>query len=251
MFIGKRNWRIAAAVGLFTGAVCIASGALAASLAVPSQPERPIVMAALNPTERIAPAPVSRAATFAERFDVLPRVASFTERFDLMDVSLLDRVLTSPAYKAPVFHVRQFVPGGETIEGAASTYDPTDPTDRDSGDMTTASGDRYDPEGWTAAIRTDLRDQFGGVRYGRNYRPTFALVEVAGKRAIVKINDVGPLRPGRIIDLNKRAMQFFDPTMQTGVLADVKVTPLANANVAVGPVEDVPPFASRFAVAWN
>ena len=168
-----------------------------------------------------------------------------------MDVSLLDRVLTSPAYKAPVFHVRQFVPAGATIEGAASTYNPTDPTDRDSGDMTTSSGDRYDPDGWTAAIRTDLRDQFGGVRYGRTYRPTFALVEVAGNRAIVKINDVGPLRPGRIIDLNKRAMQFFDPTMQIGVLADVKVTPLANANVAVGPVEDVPAFASRFVVVWN
>jgi rare lipoprotein A len=250
MFIGKRNRHVVAAAGIFAATICFAFKADATSIITPSQPERPIVLAALTPAEQ-QPEPIVRAASFAERFDVLPRVASFTERFDVIEASLLDRVLTSPAYRAPVFHVRQHVPAGEPLDGAASTYDPTDPADHDAGDMNTASGETYDPEGWTAAIRTDLRDQFGGVRYGRNYRPTFALVEAAGKRAIVKINDVGPLRPGRIIDLNKRAMKFFDPTLQIGVIGDVKVTPLANANVAVGPVENLPAFASSFATAWN
>jgi hypothetical protein len=61
-------------------------------------------------------------------------------------------------------------------------------------------GEPYDPAAWTAAIRIDLREQFGGVRYGKNYRPTFALVESGEKCAIVKINDVGPLKPDRVIE---------------------------------------------------
>ena len=35
---------------------------------------------------------------------------------------------------------------------------------------------------------------------GKAYRPRFALVETVNKRVVVKINDVGPLKPGRIID---------------------------------------------------
>ena len=37
--------------------------------------------------------------------------------------------------------------------------------------------------------------------------------------AIVKINDVGPLAPGRVIDLNERAMRFFDASLERGLLA--------------------------------
>jgi rare lipoprotein A len=139
-------------------------------------------------------------------------------------------------------------PTSEPLNGAASMYDPTDHDDRDSGDMTTASGESYDPDDWTAAIQVDLRERFGGVRYGKNYRVSFALVEAGGKRAIVRINDVGPLRPGRIIDLNRRAMRYFDPAMTTGLLADVKVTPLADTEIAVGPFEDAPVLAGDFEV---
>src|SRR5262245_25297605 len=59
----------------------------------------------------------------------------------------------------------------------------------------TASGELYDPLAWTAAIKTELRNRFRGVRYGRLYQPTFALVQSGNKQLIVKINDVGPLRP--------------------------------------------------------
>jgi rare lipoprotein A len=130
----------------------------------------------------------------------------------------------------------RYVPAAEAIAGTASTYDPTNDTDRDSGDMITASGDIYDPGSWTAAIRTDLRAQFGGVRFGRNYRPSFVLVESGDKQLIVRVNDVGPLRPGRIIDLNRRAMRFFDPTFRAGLLENVKVTLLAGTAAAAGPV---------------
>jgi rare lipoprotein A len=54
--------------------------------------------------------------------------------------------------------------------------------------------------------------------------------------AVVKINDVGPLKPGRIIDLNEQTMQYFDPTMERGVIKSVKVTPLPGDDWIAGPV---------------
>jgi rare lipoprotein A len=126
------------------------------------------------------------------------------------------------------------------LTGAASMYNPYTLQEQEAGVAQTASGEFYDPDTWTAAIQIDLREQFGGVRYGRNYQPTYALVESAGLRAIVKINDVGPLRPGRIIDFNEQTMRYFDPTMRRGVIADVKVTPLAGDDWPPGPVDSPP-----------
>jgi rare lipoprotein A len=122
---------------------------------------------------------------------------------------------------------------GDAIVGAASTYNPFRPGWREGGSKT-ASGERYDPNVWTAAIKTSLRQKFGGVRFGE--RPKYALVEAEGKRVIVKINDVGPLTPGRIIDLNERAMRHFDPSMKVGVLHGVKVMPLSGDYWVPGPV---------------
>ena len=34
------------------------------------------------------------------------------------------------------------------------------------GGLNTASGERYDPSVWSAAIKTCLRQKFGGVQYG-------------------------------------------------------------------------------------
>src|SRR5262249_42672748 len=107
---------------------------------------------------------------------------------------------------------------GDAIVGAASTYNPFKPGWREGG-PNTASGERYDPSAWAAAIKTTLREKFGGVLYGA--RPKFALVEAIGKKVIVKINDVGPLTPGRIIDLNERTMRFFDPSLELGVISRV------------------------------
>jgi rare lipoprotein A len=90
---------------------------------------------------------------------------------------------------------------------------------------------------WTAAIHTDLRETFGGVRYGKDYRPAYALVEVADKRAIVKINDVGPLKPGRVIDFNQQTMHYFDPSLQLGIVHSVKITPLPGDGWAAGPMK--------------
>lgn len=122
-----------------------------------------------------------------------------------------------------------------TIIGIASTYNPFG-RGADAAVAPTASGEAYDPESWTAAIQIDLRQQFGGVRFGRLYRPAFALVERGDKRAIVRINDVGPLRPGRVIDLNERTMRYFDPSLRLGLVHDMKITLLPGDNWTPGPV---------------
>ncbi|HEU5017745.1 MAG TPA: septal ring lytic transglycosylase RlpA family protein [Pseudolabrys sp.] len=126
----------------------------------------------------------------------------------------------------------------QAIVGLASMYNPCE-DDRESTDLETASGELYDPIAWTAAIQIDLRGMFNGVRYGRKYRPAYALVESGGKRAIVKVNDVGPLRPGRVIDLNKQTMHYFDPSLQRG-LVDVVVTPLSGTAWTPGPLGETP-----------
>src|SRR6516165_9325483 len=107
------------------------------------------------------------------------------------------------------------VASGATIVGAASMYNPYRPGYREGG-ADTASGERYDPSAWAAAIQTDLRNKFGGVRNGT--KPKYALVEGEGKKAVIKINDVGPLRPGRIIDFDERTMRYFDPSLERGVI---------------------------------
>ena len=122
---------------------------------------------------------------------------------------------------------------GDAIVGAASTYNPFRPGWREGG-RKTASGERYNPSVWAAAIKTSLRRKFGGVQYGA--RPKYALVEAVGKKVIVKINDVGPLTPGRIIDLHERAMRYFDPGLQLGVIYDVRVSPLSGDYWIPGPV---------------
>nr|WP_246583875.1 septal ring lytic transglycosylase RlpA family protein [Bradyrhizobium iriomotense] len=122
---------------------------------------------------------------------------------------------------------------GDAVVGAASMYNPFKPG-KEEGGPSTASGERYDPSVWAAAIKTSLRRKFGGVQFG--VRPKYALVEAFGKKVIVKINDVGPLRPGRIIDFNERTMRHFDPSLELGVIEDVKVSPLSGDDWTPGPV---------------
>jgi rare lipoprotein A len=124
---------------------------------------------------------------------------------------------------------------GVTILGTASTYNPYQPGYR-SGGTETASGELYDPGGWTAAIQIDLREIFGGVRYGKDYRPSYALVANADKQAIIKINDVGPLERGRIIDFNEQTMRYFDPSLELGLIYPVEVKPLLGDNWLPGPI---------------
>ena len=176
----------------------------------------------------------------------------FAMPFDYSQASVAVNIRATEALRTPASGLAKlpfasrFIPASEPIEGIASTYNPGDPSDRDSGGYSTASGEKYDPEDWSAAIRTDLRDKFSFGK--RSCQSTYALVESADKRLIVKINDVGPLRPDRIIDLNIQAMRYFDPTLELGLIKNVKVTPLVGNDMAPGPVVNDPPtnFAGWF-----
>lgn len=123
----------------------------------------------------------------------------------------------------------------DEVSGIASTYNPLVET-MTQDHIETASGEPYDPNTWAAAIRTDLRGRFGGIKYGRSYRAAYALVEWGGMKVVVKINDVGPLKPGRIIDLNDRTMRYFDPDLRLGLIPNVVVTPLAGDDWVLGPL---------------
>ena len=180
---------------------------------------------------------------------------SFDSRFEYAEASLRPGVVDHLIYRVPVLPIEKvtvtrqqdIVPAGPAIIGTASMYNPNEPGDPDSGTSETASGEYYDARNWTAAIRTDLRAQFGGVRYGKNYVPTYALVQTSAGQAIVRINDVGPLKPGRVIDLNEQAMRYFDPSLQRGLIGEVKITPLAGQQWALGPVlDDVPVSVASF-----
>lgn len=128
---------------------------------------------------------------------------------------------------------------GTTIVGTASMYNPYRPGYREGG-LETSTGERYDTFAWAAAIQTKLREKFGGVRHGSG--ASYALVEGMNKKVIVKINDVGPLRPGRIIDFDEGTMRYFDPTLQRGLIRNVKVTPLRGNDWTPGPVNNVEPL---------
>jgi rare lipoprotein A len=125
-----------------------------------------------------------------------------------------------------------------TIIGTISTYNPYR-DGKEEGSVQTASGELYDPSAWTAAIQTGLRNQFGGVRYGKLYQPTYALIASGEKQLIVKINDVGPLKSGRVLDLNERSMRYFDPFLAQGLIRDVKITLLPGGGWQTGPVGEV------------
>jgi rare lipoprotein A len=117
----------------------------------------------------------------------------------------------------------------DTIIGIASYYD--DP-------QRTASGEPFNPNAFTAAAQLEIRHKFGGIRFGVKYRPAYAVVEYRKKKLILKFNDVGPLRPGRIVDLSRAAMAYFNG-LKKGLLRNVKVTPLPLGKVFTpGPVTD-------------
>src|SRR4029453_13908532 len=118
---------------------------------------------------------------------------------------------------------------GQTIIGVASFYDAP---------QRTASGEDYDPDAFTAAAKLAIRNKFGGKRFGKNYRPAYAVAEYEGKKVILKFNDVGPLQPGRKFDLSRAAMAHFGG-LEKGLLPGFKVTPLPLGKVySAGPVTD-------------
>lgn len=150
---------------------------------------------------------------------------------DILFVGTIQPSISVSAETKELATLNDSYPSSEPAIGNASWYDPPD--------RQTASGELYDSNSWTGAIQFELRTRFlqGGI--AQQYRYAYALVEHGNKQVILRINDVGPLKPGRIIDLNKRAMQYFDQSLELGLLGNVKVTPLPGQNWALGPVETI------------
>jgi rare lipoprotein A len=141
--------------------------------------------------------------------------------------------MARPEIRAGHFDTTDRKAYGTSIVGAASMYNPYRPGYREGG-SSTATGEHYNQYAWAAAIKTALRGKFGGVRHGS--RTGYALVEGANKKAIVKINDVGPLMPGRVIDFDEQTMRYFDPSLARGVIQNVRVTPLLGEHWTPGPI---------------
>ncbi len=91
--------------------------------------------------------------------------------------------------------------GSHALEGVASFYWQ---------DQMTASGERFDKTAMTAAHKT--------LPMGTRVRVTNV---VNGRTVVVRINDRGPFKPGRVIDLSQAAAREID--MERFGLVPVKV----------------------------
>ncbi len=105
------------------------------------------------------------------------------------------------------------------VKGQASYYGPGFQGNR------TSQGDRFDTEEYSAAIQIDIRNQFG-VPSGTGKKGYARVTNLnTGKSILVKINDVGPLTSGRVIDLSQASFRSLSPTgtLGPGVLNNIKV----------------------------
>jgi len=94
-------------------------------------------------------------------------------------------------------------PSGKSFNGTASWYGRKDGFHGNR----TSSGEIFDTDKLTAAIQIGLRDEFGGVsRKSQLYYAKVTNID-NGKSVIVKINDVGPLSSGGVIDLSEAAFK--------------------------------------------
>lgn len=132
----------------------------------------------------------------------------------------------------------QFSAGASsTYRGAASFYSglPSEGGNR------TSTGERVDPNSYTGALQSDLAKKYGGLRKGGVWADVTD--EKTGKKVRVYLNDTGPLRPGRVVDLSPRAFQEFAP-LSKGVQPNIRVDVLPPAPAGQpykgGPIADDP-----------
>ena len=126
------------------------------------------------------------------------------------------------------------------FKGDASTYNPNLPGWK-TGGQTLATGGRYNPNEYEAALQLGLATRYG-CGYGRNAICHAVVQAPNGKAAVVRINDNGPLVGGRVIDLNEKSMQYLSGGSMgrnSGVLKGVTVTLLCGIEgMALGPLEE-------------
>ncbi|TSC85880.1 MAG: hypothetical protein G01um10148_788 [Parcubacteria group bacterium Gr01-1014_8] len=123
-----------------------------------------------------------------------------------------------------------------TFSGAASTYNPQCEAEQ----WNTSTGQRYNPNEWAAALQQGYAQKYR-CGYGTG-RVCCAVVQEPGGRALIlKINDNGPLKPGRVIDLNEKSMRYLSYEKFgncNGLIPRVSVALLDGSSCPMGPVEE-------------
>jgi len=126
-----------------------------------------------------------------------------------------------------------------SFRGDASTYNPYLPGWR-TGGGTLATGGPYNPNSYDAALQLNLAKQYG-CGYGSRAICHAVVQAPNGHAMVVRINDNGPLVPGRVIDLNEKSMQYLSGgTMgrNSGIVKNVTVTLLCGIEgMALGPLD--------------
>ena len=116
-----------------------------------------------------------------------------------------------------------------SFKGDASTYNPNFPGYR-TGGQGLATGGKYNPSEFEAALQLDLAKQYK-CGYGAGAVCAAIVSAPSGRAMVVKINDNGPLVPGRIIDLNEKSMRYLSADFNgqnRGLVKDVTVTLLCS-----------------------
>ncbi|MBX9925718.1 MAG: septal ring lytic transglycosylase RlpA family protein [Hyphomicrobiaceae bacterium] len=148
------------------------------------------------------PSPASR---WTARVEPAPRVADprWTATVTWVRPELQLPMLATPAIprRPDAPRLPATGPRSHAMEGIASFYWQ---------DQMTASGERFDRSAMTAAHKT--------LPIGTQVRVTNV---VNGRTVVVRINDRGPFKPGRVIDLSQAAAREID--MERAGLVPVKV----------------------------
>lgn len=126
-------------------------------------------------------------------------------------------------------------PTGQQFSGEATYYGRSDGFHG----RRTSTGEIFNTDAYTAAIQEGLKNQFGGV--SGTSGPAYAIVENLdnGRKIVVKINDVGPLAPGRVIDLSEASSKYLLNSRTPGSVRRVRVTRITNGTP--GPITNSTP----------
>jgi rare lipoprotein A len=152
---------------------------------------------------RGAPTTVSSWRVSIEREAVPAADPAWTATVTFAKVPL---IAANPIPRAPPRVVNPLTGKSHALEGIASFYWQ---------DQMTATGERFDKTAMTAAHRT--------LPLNTRVRVTNV---VNGRSVVVRINDRGPFKPGRIIDLSQAAAGVLD--MEKVGLVPVKVQVISN-----------------------
>lgn len=127
-----------------------------------------------------------------------------------------------------------------TFKGDASTYNPNFAGWK-TGGQSLATGGKYDSNSFDAALQLDLAKRYK-CGYGSGAVCHAVVQAPNGRSMIVRINDNGPLVPGRIIDLNEKSMRYLSDGKygkNSGVVKSVTVTLLCGAvGGTLGPLNE-------------